>query len=79
MKPLGPFKFNHALLKEEDFRRLINENWKLFDPLMRKATMFQLIFNSNKVEKLVACWEKKEVPCQANLLEIENKITSLLS
>jgi hypothetical protein len=59
-KPPGPFKFNHAWIGEEDFHRLIYDNWKPFNPSTGETAMSQFVANLKHVKKLVANWDKNE-------------------
>ena len=42
-KVLGSFKFNHAWIKENDFHRLVLDNWHHYDPNLDEATMVQFV------------------------------------
>jgi hypothetical protein len=48
-KPPSPFKLNHVLLQEEDFRQLVLENWCFLDPNSLESTLAQFVAILNQV------------------------------
>jgi len=74
-KPFWPFKFNHHSLEEKDFKNLVIQSWKIFEPNFG-ADMFQFQFvkNIKQVKRIVEKWAKeKSQKAQKELTGIEDQ------
>jgi len=46
-----PFKFNPKWLENENFKSLVRQNWRAYDPSNGNSTMFQFVESIKKILK----------------------------
>lgn len=55
-----PFKFNHALNKEDNFKDLVKQTWRPFDPDVGISPMDYFVSNLKSLKIVVVGWETKK-------------------
>jgi hypothetical protein len=56
------------------------EIWRFFDPNSLESTSTQFVASLKKVKRLVVDWvNKQRATCQVELLQIEEKLSNLIS
>lgn len=75
---LDRLKFYLTWVHEEDFKHIINSNWKSFESSLGHSATSQILQNIQLIKPLVREWAKKRMDDRGNKIkEVENKLSNV--